>query len=93
MSILEMQVEALMRLCTACDEETKMEAKKEIRRLLLGGKSAGGQDPEDILRQIPQDDEPVALYGVLFIPAGALADVLDADSVLRHLYSLLTFLL
>ena len=52
MSILEMQVEALMRLCTACDEETKMEAKKEIRRLLLGGKSANGQDPEDILRQI-----------------------------------------
>ena len=52
MSILEMQVEALMRLCTASDEETKMEAKKEIRRLLLGGKSANGQDPEDILRQI-----------------------------------------
>ena len=41
-----------MRLCTACDEETKMEAKKEIRRLLQGGKSPSGQDPEDILRQI-----------------------------------------
>ena len=52
MSILEMQVEALMRLCTASDEETKMEAKKEIRRLLLGGKSPTGRDPEDILRQI-----------------------------------------
>ena len=52
MSILEMQVEALMRLCTACDEETRMEAKREIRHLLSGRKPPSEQDPETILRQI-----------------------------------------
>ena len=34
MSILEMQVEALMRLCTAGDEATKNQAREEIRYLL-----------------------------------------------------------
>jgi len=52
MRILEMQVEALMRLCTACDEETRMEAKREIRHLLNGRKPPAGTDPETVLRQI-----------------------------------------
>ena len=52
MSILEMQVEALMRLCTACDEETRMEAKREIRHLLNGRKPPSAADPETVLRQI-----------------------------------------
>ena len=52
MSILEMQVEALMRLCTACDEETRLEARKEIRHLMNGRKTHSGADPETILRQI-----------------------------------------
>lgn len=52
MTILEMQVEALMRLCTACDEEARMEAKQEIRHLLKGRKPAAEPDPETILRQI-----------------------------------------
>ena len=78
MSILEMQVEALMRLCTACDEETKMEAKKEIRRLLLGGKSAGGQDPEDILRQILLElGAPDHLLGHPYVIQGVLLVIHD----------------
>ena len=52
MSILEMQVEALMRLCTACDEETRTEAKREIRHLLNGRKPPSDKDPETVLRQI-----------------------------------------
>ena len=52
MSILEMQVEALMRLCTACDEETRLEARKEIRHLMNGRKACSAVDPEAILRQI-----------------------------------------
>ena len=52
MTILEMQVEALMRLCTACDEETRREAKQEIRHLMKGRKPEAEPDPETILRQI-----------------------------------------
>jgi len=52
MSILEMQVEALMRLCTACDEETRTEARQEIHHLLNGRKTHTAPDPETILRQL-----------------------------------------
>ena len=53
MRILEKQVDALMRLCTACDEKTRQEAREEIRFLLQGRKAAPvGADPEDIIRQI-----------------------------------------
>lgn len=53
MTIMEKQVDALMRLCTACDEESRQEAREEIRFLLQGRKrvSASG-DPETIIRQI-----------------------------------------
>lgn len=52
MSILEMQVEALMRLCTAGDEETKEEAKAQVLHLLRGRNVSAAPDPETILRQI-----------------------------------------
>ena len=53
MSILEMQVEALMRLCTACDEETRKQAREEVRYLLQGRTAAPREpDPEDLVRQI-----------------------------------------
>lgn len=51
--ILEMQVEALMKLCTACDEKTREDARQEIRILLQGrNPEAGIPDSEDILRQV-----------------------------------------
>ena len=46
MSILEMQVEALMRLCTAGDEETKEEAKAQVLHLLRGRNVSAAPDPE-----------------------------------------------
>ena len=52
MSILEMQVEALMRLCTARDEETRVQAREEVRHLLHGRTKAPSADPETMLRQI-----------------------------------------
>lgn len=53
MSILEMQVEALMRLCTAGDEATKNQAREEIRYLLQGRTPARRvPDPEDEVRRL-----------------------------------------
>ena len=53
MRILEMQVDALMRLCTACDEETREEARKEVLHLLRGRRTEPvTDDPEACLRQI-----------------------------------------
>ena len=53
MSILEMQVEALMRLCTASDEKTRQEAKEEVLHLLRGRKAqVTADDPETVIRQI-----------------------------------------
>ena len=53
MGILEMQVEALMRLCTASDEKTRQEAKEEVLHLLRGRKPQSlADDPETIIRQI-----------------------------------------
>ena len=53
MTILEMQVDALMRLCTAQDEKTRIEAKEEVLHLLRGGRNAPVQeDPEDLIRRI-----------------------------------------
>ncbi len=53
MSILEMQVEALMRLCTASDEKTREKAQQEVRYLLQGRRpEACAADPETMIRQI-----------------------------------------
>lgn len=53
MGILEMQVEALMRLCTARDEQTRKQAREEVEYLLRGRKTGiCQQDPEAIVRQI-----------------------------------------
>ncbi len=53
MTILEKQVNVLMRLCGATDEKTRREAREEIR-FLLQGRSAipASEDPEAILRRI-----------------------------------------
>nr|MBQ8244079.1 sporulation initiation factor Spo0A C-terminal domain-containing protein [Oscillospiraceae bacterium] len=52
MRILEMQVEALMRLCTACDEQTRTKAREELTQMLKKRNRAGSRDPEDMVRQI-----------------------------------------
>ena len=52
MSILELQVEALMKLCTATDEAVRKEAREEIAFLLQKKPVAPAADPEARLRQI-----------------------------------------
>ncbi len=52
MTIMEQQVNALMRLCTAADEVTRKEAQEEIRYLLRGRRSGGPSDPEELVRKI-----------------------------------------
>ena len=51
MNTLEKQVDALMRLCTAVDEDVRKEAREEIR-FLLNGRKPIPSDPEAITRQI-----------------------------------------
>ncbi len=53
MTILEKQVEALMRLCTAQDQQTREEAKEEVLYLLRGRRATSRtEDPETVIRQI-----------------------------------------
>ena len=53
MSILEKQVEMLMRMCTASDDKAREEAREQIRFLLHERKTTPAKpDPEDLIRQI-----------------------------------------
>lgn len=53
MTNLEKQVDALMRLCTARDEDTRKEAREEIRFLLQGRKAVPSViDPEYLTREL-----------------------------------------
>ena len=52
MNTLEKQVDALMRLCTATDDDVRKEAREEIRFLLQGRKAVPASDPETLIRQI-----------------------------------------
>lgn len=72
MSILEMQVEALMKLCTAVDEDVRKEAREEIRYLLQGKKSTPA-DPEEQIRQILLElGAPDHLLGHPYVVEGIL---------------------
>jgi two-component system response regulator (stage 0 sporulation protein A) len=51
MRILEMQVDALMRLCTAEKESDRRKAQEEVRRL-LNNRQYGNADPEYLVRQL-----------------------------------------
>ncbi len=73
MKILEMQVEALMRLCTASDETTREQARQEVRYLLQGRTGARTADPEDMLRQILLElGSPDHLLGHPYVIQGVL---------------------
>lgn len=78
MSILEMQVEALMRLCTAQDQETKEQARTEVLHLLRGRKAVPAADPETILRQILLElGAPDHLLGHPYVIQGVLLVIHD----------------
>ena len=78
MSILEMQVEALMRLCTAQDEKMKEQARAEVLHLLRGRKTVPAADPETILRQILLElGAPDHLLGHPYVIQGVLLVIHD----------------
>ena len=53
MSILEMQVEALMRLCTAEKETDRVRVREEVRKMLENRSlSRAGSDPEYVIREL-----------------------------------------
>ncbi|MBQ3193468.1 MAG: sporulation initiation factor Spo0A C-terminal domain-containing protein [Oscillospiraceae bacterium] len=91
MTPLEKQVDALMRLCTACDEETKKKAREEIRYLLQGRPSRGAfLDPEYQIRQILLElgapdhllGHPYAVQAVLLV----IQDRVFIDQITFRLY-------
>ena len=91
MNTLEKQVDALMRLCTACDEQTRKEAREEIRFLLQGGTDPRrDQDPEWILREILVElGAPDHLVGHPYVIQAILLVVEDRsyiDSITFGLY-------
>jgi len=78
MSILEMQVEALMRLCTARDENTREQARAEVLHLLRGRGTVSAADPETILRQILLElGAPDHLLGHPYVIQGVLLVIHD----------------
>ena len=78
MGILEMQVEALMRLCTAKDEETKEQARAEVLHLLRGRTAPSEAEPETILRQILLElGAPDHLLGHPYVVQGVLLVIHD----------------
>ena len=89
MSILEKQVDALMRLCTACDPETRKEAEEEIRFLLQGRKRISS-DPEYLIRQFLLElGAPDHLVGHPYVVQAILLVVEDRtyiDSITFGLY-------
>lgn len=78
MRILEMQVEALMRLCTAQDQETREQARAEVLHLLRGRNPVPAADPETILRQILLElGAPDHLLGHPYVIQGVLLVIHD----------------
>ena len=78
MSILEMQVNALMRLCMAEKESDRAKAREEVRRLLAAQPVAAAADPEDLLRQILLElGAPDHLLGHAYVIRGVLLVVQD----------------
>ena len=53
MSILEMQVDALMRLCTAEKESDRVRVREEVRKMLESRKQGrASSDPEYVIREL-----------------------------------------
>ena len=83
MSILELQVEALMKLCTATDEAVRKEAREEIAFLLQKKPAAPAADPEARLRQILLElGAPDHLLGHDYVVEGILMVANDRTTLI-----------
>ena len=91
MSILEMQVDALMRLCTAEKESDRSKVREEVRKLLENRvKSRACADPEYLIREVLLElGSPDHLVGHPYIVQAILLVVQDRtyiDSITFGLY-------
>ena len=79
MTIMEKQVDALMRLCCAGDEETRKKAREEIRFLMQGKRQrTAEEDPEYWIRQILLElGAPDHLLGHSYVVQGILLVIHD----------------
>ena len=90
MSILELQVDALMRLCAAEKESDRAKVREEVRHLLLQRRSERSADPEYLIRQILLElGSPDHLVGHPYVVEAILLVVQDRtyiDSITFGLY-------
>ena len=91
MSILEMQVDALMRLCTAEEESDRAQVREEVRRMLENRKlRRASADPEYLVREMLLElGAPDHLVGHPYIVQAILLVVQDRtyiDSITFGLY-------
>ena len=78
MSILELQVDALMRLCAAEKESDRAKVREEVRHLLLQRRSERSSDPEYLIRQILLElGAPDHLLGHPYVIQGVLLVIHD----------------
>ena len=91
MSILEMQIDALMRLCTAEKESDRLRVREEVRRMLETRKASRPvNDPEYWIRELLLElGAPDHLVGHPYVVQGILLAVRDRtyiDSITSGLY-------
>ncbi len=90
MSILEKQVDALMRLCTAEKESDRTRVREEVRRMLENRKNLHSCDPEYWIRELLLElGAPDHLVGHPYVVQGILLVVQDRtyiDSITFGLY-------
>jgi len=91
MSILEMQVDALMRLCTAEKESERDRVREEVRKLLENRKAGrAGTDPEYLIRELLLElGSPDHLVGHPYVVQAILLVVQDRtyiDNITFGLY-------
>lgn len=91
MSILEKQVDALMRLCTAEKESDRVRVREEVRRMLENRQQGrAGSDPEYVVRELLLElGAPDHLVGHPYVVQGILLVVQDRtyiDSITFGLY-------
>jgi two-component system response regulator (stage 0 sporulation protein A) len=91
MSILELQVETLMRLCAAEEETERLQAKEDLRRMLAGHPTHKvSSDPEYLIRELLLEmGTPDHLVGHPYVVQAVLLAVEDRsfiDNLTTHLY-------
>ncbi len=90
MSILEKQVDALMRLCIAEEEIDRNRVREEVRRMLENRKAGHSSDPEYWIRELLLElGAPDHLVGHPYVVQGILLVVQDRtyiDSITFGLY-------